>query len=660
MINQANKKKFIVSFLSLLVLFIGIIMLLYSPTNDLVTASAYDENIQLTQGCDHTQQITPYKRGSTGTRSFSSSIWIECTSSGTFLLEIYCSVPVTFTYYCYLVDSNSSTTGDLLGSFGSSTGKYNVELETGKYLYISLSSVSYSQNYISSDLHIILPTSDPIQLSAPVLEYISEYSLLSWSSVSNASSYELQNVNTGDIVYSGTLMQYSYTATSNATTFQVRAVGAGSSYSTSDWSNTVTVQAQSTDPIQLTAPVLSYDSSQNLLSWTATNDGGDYRLYNETTGVIAAETMYTSFTVTESGVYKVKALGDGDSTEDSSWSNSVTVDLSSTPIPLTAPVLSFSSSSNLLSWSYPDGTSFVDHAVVVNSNGFSKQYSTSVSGFSPSESGIYNVYLVAKSGSGYSDSAYSNSVTVTLSSPSSPTTLASPVLSYDSSQNLLSWTVTNDGGDYQLYNETTGSIATETMLTDFYPSVSGVYKVKALGDGDSTEDSAWSNTVLVSVPESILSSPSLNLSGKVLSWTSSGAGITYEVNNVTTGDTYTTQSLTFTVSVLGIYRVRATGDPGSSWSNTVFVDISSGSDRYGLGYNDGYAAGFSDGMLKASEGGGLRDLFLSIGDVPLHVIDGLLGGAALEDVFGFNLKTTFLTILVVLIIALLVRKFVGL
>ena len=65
-------------------------------------------------------------------------------------------------------------------------------------------------------------------------------------------------------------------------------------------------------------------------------------------------------------------------------------------------------------------------------------------------------------------------------------------------------------------------------------------------------------------------------------------------------------------------------------------------------------------MLKASEGGGLRDLFLSIGDVPLHVIDGLLGGAALEDVFGFNLKTTFLTILVVLIIALLVRKFVGL
>ncbi len=500
-------------------------------------------------------------------------------------------------------------------------------------------------------------------LPAPLLEYIPESNILSWSSVSNAVRYELQNVNTGDIVYSGTSMQYSYTATSNATTFQVRAVGNNLFYSTSAWSNSVTVQAQSTDPIQLTAPVLSYDSLQNLLSWTATNDGGDYRLYNETTGVIAAETMYTTFTVTESGVYKVKALGDGDSTEDSSWSNSVTVDLSPTPIPLTAPVLSYSSSSNLLSWSYPDGTSFVDHAVVVNSNGSSKQYSTSVSGFSPSESGIYNVYLVAKSGSGYSDSAYSNSVTVTFSSapdPSSPTKLASPVLSYDSSQNLLSWTATNDGGDYQLYNETTGSIATETMLTDFYPSVSGVYKVKALGDGDSTEDSAWSNTVSVSVPESISSSPLLNLSGKVLSWTSSGTGITYEVNNVTTGDTYTTQSLTFTVSVLGIYRVRAMGDPGSGWSNTVFVDISSGSDRYGLGYNDGYAAGFADGMLKASEGGGLRDLFLSIGDVPLHVIDGLLGGAALEDVFGFNLKTTFLTILVVLIIALLVRKFVGL
>ena len=497
-------------------------------------------------------------------------------------------------------------------------------------------------------------------LPVPLLEFVYDYNLLSWSTVSGATFYELRYATTLRQVYSGTSTQYSYTPTSTATSFQVRA---GNDTAVSSWSNTVTVQVQSTDPIQLTAPVLSYDSSQNLLSWTATNDGGDYRLYNETTGVIVAETMYTTFTVTESGVYKVKALGDGDSTEDSSWSNSVTVDLSSTPIPLTAPVLSYSSSSNLLSWSYPDGTSFVDHAVVVNSNGSSKQYSTSVSGFSPSESGIYNVYLVSKSGSGYSDSAYSNSVTVTFSSapdPSSPTKLASPVLSYDSSQNLLSWTTTNDGGDYQLYNETTGSIATETMLTDFYPSVSGVYKVKALGDGDSTEDSAWSNTVLVSVPESILSSPSLNLSGKVLSWTSSGAGITYEVNNVTTGDTYTTQSLTFTVSVLGIYRVRATGDPGSGWSNTVFVDISSGSDRYGLGYNDGYAAGLADGMLKASEGGGLRDLFLSIGDVPLHVIDGLLGGAALEDVFGFNLKTTFLTILVVLIIALLVRKFVGL
>lgn len=492
-----------------------------------------------------------------------------------------------------------------------------------------------------------------LYVATPVLSYDRSTNTLNWRADAAALSYRIYL----DGILITSAHTNSYTPTSEGV-YQVSTVV--SVTNVSHLSNSVEVRFIS----ELSAPVLSYDSSQNLLSWTATNDGGDYRLYNETTGVIAAETMYTTFTVTESGVYKVKALGDGDSTEDSPWSNTVTVELQSPePIVLSAPVLSYDSFQNLLSWSYPDGTSFVDYAVVANSNGSSKQYSTSVSGFSPSESGLYNVYLVAKSGSGYSDSAYSNSVTVTLSSapdPSSPITLASPVLSYDSSQNLLSWTTTNDGGDYQLYNETTGSIATETMLTDFYPSVSGVYKVKAIGDGDSTEDSAWSNKVSVSVPESILSSPSLNLSGKVLSWTSSGAGITYEVNNVTTGDTYTTQSLTFTVSVLGIYRVRATGDPGSGWSNTVFVDISSGSDRYGLGYNDGYAAGLADGMLKASEGGGLRDLFLSIGDVPLHVIDGLLGGAALEDVFGFNLKTTFLTILVVLIIALLVRKFVGL
>ena len=148
--------------------------------------------------------------------------------------------------------------------------------------------------------------------------------------VSNATSYEISVNNSTNTI---TITQYTLT---DGQTFKVRAVGDGTNYSTSDWSNSVTYTAPA-EPTELSAPVVSVNST-GLASWNAVANASGYK-YKINNGTEQSTTS-TSVQLTNGDSIVVKAVGNGTTYSDSAYSQSVIYTAPTEPTELTIPVVS--------------------------------------------------------------------------------------------------------------------------------------------------------------------------------------------------------------------------------------------------------------------------------------------------------------------------------
>ncbi|MBE6546478.1 MAG: hypothetical protein E7668_03420 [Ruminococcaceae bacterium] len=163
------------------------------------------------------------------------------------------------------------------------------------------------------------PTSaTPQKLSAPVITLTDN--VASWEADPNADKFEIS--------LDGNLSYVENTVTTKALTsgqtLKVRAVGNGSTYSTSDWSNTVTYTATTLSTPQqtkLSTPAVTI-SGEGLASWKAVANASSY-VYKIDGGAEAATTE-TSVQLSDGQSISVKAVGDGTNYTDSEYSDSQT------------------------------------------------------------------------------------------------------------------------------------------------------------------------------------------------------------------------------------------------------------------------------------------------------------------------------------------------
>ena len=160
-------------------------------------------------------------------------------------------------------------------------------------------------------------TAGPQKLDAPVVTLTGN--IATWQANPNADKFEI-SIN-GTISY----LENSVTekALSNGESFKVRAVGDGTSYATSDWSNIVTY-TQSGDgasPIKLNAPTVTL-SNTGLASWQAIAGANGYTY--KINGGAEVNTAATSIQLSDGQSIMVKAVGDGVNYTDSDYSASKT------------------------------------------------------------------------------------------------------------------------------------------------------------------------------------------------------------------------------------------------------------------------------------------------------------------------------------------------
>lgn len=315
---------------------------------------------------------------------------------------------------------------------------------------------------------------------------------------------------------------------------------------------------------------LSYDQSNNLLSWNDVGGVTQYRLHKDFTGY--AYVTGTSYTPTETGTYSVSCVSGG-----VTYMSNL-VDVTSIPARLAAPTLTFDGEDTIL-WTYPDGTENVNSVVISLPDGSSVSLSPSISTYLCTMDGDYKVYFVAKSDSGYSDSPYSNTVSVVIVRPA--VTLASPSISYNADDKLISWSAVPHATSYEVKRDSDG-VVYPVSSTSFTPPSSDYYSARAIGDGESYLTSEWSNAIMVELPADpiTLATPivSYNSTTHVLSWTNVNPAVSYEVKETTSGDVVSLTTLSYTVTVSGNYCVRAIGDGvnslSSPWSDPISIEIS--------------------------------------------------------------------------------------
>ena len=148
---------------------------------------------------------------------------------------------------------------------------------------------------------------DPVQLIAPVISL--NDGVITWSAVAHASAYEVYE--NDSLARRQTATTYTITRTAvGEYVYKVRAISANSSYTTSEFSDTVTYTVESkVDPaVQLATPVVTL--TENQITWSPVEHATSYEIYEN--DVRLSQTSDRSFTIscTMPGkyVYKVRAL----------------------------------------------------------------------------------------------------------------------------------------------------------------------------------------------------------------------------------------------------------------------------------------------------------------------------------------------------------------
>lgn len=326
---------------------------------------------------------------------------------------------------------------------------------------------------------------EPIKLNAPVVSL--NDNIASWTSVDNATSYEVwidSNTNTISI----TITQQTLT---DGQSFKVRAVGDGTSYSTSDWSNTVTytepVTPPPAQPVELTIPVVSVNES-GIASWNAVANASGYK-YKINNGTEQSTTS-TSIQLTDGDSIVVKAVGDGVEYADSNYSVSQTYTAPAEPTELSAPVVSINST-GLATWNAVANAS--GYKYKINNGTEQSTISTSVQ----LNDGDSIVVKAVGDGEEYLDSAYSSAVTYN----ANLTQLSAPTFTIDTSGQVVWQNVENATGyAYKINNGAEQIIGTTLIERCLQLSDGDSIMIKSLGDGVSYSDSNYSEIQTYTAP----------------------------------------------------------------------------------------------------------------------------------------------------------------
>ena len=250
------------------------------------------------------------------------------------------------------------------------------------------------------------PTTTPQKLSAPVVTLTDN--VATWEADSNADKFEISL--DGNLSY----VENSVTSKTltDGQTLKVRAVGDGSAYSTSDWSNSVTYTAvtPAPQPTKLGAPTVTI-SGEGLASWTAVANASSY-VY-KINGGTETPTTANSVQLTDGQSIVVKAVGDGTNYTDGDYSASQTY-TAGTPTPqptkLGTPTVTISNT-GLASWTAVVNAS--SYVYKINGGAETPTTATSVQ----LTDGQSIVVKAVGDGANYTDGDYSASKTYTASTP---------------------------------------------------------------------------------------------------------------------------------------------------------------------------------------------------------------------------------------------------
>ena len=195
----------------------------------------------------------------------------------------------------------------------------------------------------------------------------------------------------------------------------------------------------------LTTP--NIDIAENVISWTAVENAGNYEVYENNTRVeTQSETSYTiSQTAAGTYKYKIKALSADENYSSSKFSNEV-IYIVQNKTQLAAPQLSLDKDTKTISWiavENADGYEVFEDGELVSS-----QSETSYT-ITHTETGIYNYAVKATTTKkDYSESQFSDELSYIISEQ-----LAAPHIELDVETKTISWTAVEHADYYAIYED---------------------------------------------------------------------------------------------------------------------------------------------------------------------------------------------------------------
>lgn len=395
---------------------------------------------------------------------------------------------------------------------------------------------------------------NPTRLTAPTNLQISE-TTLTWTAVANASSYK---VDIDGTEHSASAATYDLSALTTAKTYtiKVKAIGNGTAYTDSDWSQakSYVVSEQIAQPQQLPVPA-NHKIEGKYFSWDDVENATGYKVSLNDVEYNQSISSYWLGDLTTAGTYvlKVKAIGDGEAFTDSAWSSEKSYVINEQAERLAAPT-GLAVNGFDLTWN--PVTNADSYEIDFNNGVYSiTKYAYETTTYSLAGQigiGTYTIKIKAASDSvNYTDSDWSQGLShevTELKKLDAPTNLS--VDNYNS----LIWDGVIDGQNgYTVDVDGTEYTANTTMfsLSNFTDVKTYTIKVKAKGDSYYA-DSDWSSpySYMVSAENKLDTPQNLSIDGNILSWGAVIGADTYTVYyNETLYATVFTQGVT-TINLL--------------------------------------------------------------------------------------------------------------
>ncbi len=377
----------------------------------------------------------------------------------------------------------------------------------------------------------------PGVLAVPQLS-IDDNGRVSWNAVENALSYSYK-INGGDEISTTEL----FVLISDGDSICVKAVGNGDTYVDSAYSEDVNYTAP-VPPKTLISPIVSVDKN-GTAKWSAVtgaliygykiNDGEEHLTSSLFINLADGDTLV------------VRALGDGESYLDSSYSEPVTYTEPTEPVKLSTPTLSLGENGKVTWTQIPGAKGYI---YKINGGPEQRTLSRSVT-LSDGQSIVVKAY---GDGVNYLDSDFSESVTHT--SPVIPKQLSVPVVTI-SKEGLVTWTPIEGATGYAYKINSQNEVLTD--LRNVTISDKDKITVKAVGDGIAYLDSNYSTAKTYNAPTK-LDTPKVTIDDDgVASWNavSGASSYAYKING---GEEQKTQSTKVTLSIGDKIAVKAVSD----------------------------------------------------------------------------------------------------